>query len=408
MRVHDSLPPFNVIARSLRTTTERLAREVVHPSTDAPAWSDFEWGIARAVCAMHGLGALLANRLRWQGPHHWMSFLEEQRDHGLAHYERAGEVLARLNDAAYSAGIPYIALKGSALRAFDLHRPGERPMGDIDLLVSPRDVAACTTMFASIGYRPAYSMRRHDVFSPIEREEPHAFAEHSRNPLRIELHTHIAECLPASTVDITHQIWPALSRPGNNRYVSRAALFRHILLHTAGNMRAHVLRFIQLYDIAQLGRQLRPDEWLELLGPPNSRADSWWIYPPLLLAERYVPGSIPPEVVAAFREVCPYALRRRSQRYDLYSVSWSNLRIAALPGAEWARTPLELFRFAKSRLLPSRIALQELAEATRAQPSHTKLRWYGASHAERILRWVFSRPPRVQTMVAVRAALETM
>jgi hypothetical protein len=28
------------------------------------------------------------------------------------------------------------------------------------------------------------------------------------------------------------------------------------------------------------------------------------------------------------------------------------------------------------------------------------------SHARRILRWIFSRPPRVQTIGSVRAALE--
>ena len=406
MSTRGSLPAFKVIARALRTTTERLAGEVVNPSSTAPAWNDFEWGVARAVSAMHGLGALLANRLQWRGPQPWTTFLDEQRDHGRAHYERAGVILGDLDAAARRAGIACIALKGSALRALDLHQPGERPMGDIDLLVSPRDVPGCNGMLAQIGYAPAYSMHRHDVFAPIDRHEPHPYAEHTRNPLRIEVHTHIAENLPVTAVDITHQLWPASTHPGINGYVSRASLLRHILLHTAGNMRAHALRFIQLYDIAQLGRRLQPDEWRELLGSRNSRADSWWIYPPLSLAERYVPGSIPAEVLASFRAACPFGLRMSARHYDLYQVSWSNLRIAALPGSAWARTPLELLRLTKSRLLPSRVALQELSEAARVQPSIQQLRWYGASHFERILRWAFSRPPRVQTMVSVRAALE--
>ena len=111
-------------------------------------------------------------------------------------------------------------------------------MGDIDLLVAPGDVPGCTAMLAQIGYAPAYSMRRHDVFAPVD-HEPHPFAEHARNPLRIEVHTHIAENLPVTAVDITHQLWPASIHPGINGYVSRASLLRHILLHTAGNMRAH-------------------------------------------------------------------------------------------------------------------------------------------------------------------------
>jgi hypothetical protein len=34
-------------------------------------------------------------------------------------------------------------------------------------------------------------------------------------------------------------------------------------------------------------------------------------------------------------------------------------------------------------------------------------RWYGASHLERIARWVFSHPPRVQTISAVSEALRS-
>jgi hypothetical protein len=401
-----SLPAFQVIARALRVTTEVLAREVVNPSEVEPAWNEFEWGVARAVSAMHGLGALLANRSRWRGPGCWATFLREQRDHGFAHYQRAGVILRQIDAAARSAGIPCIALKGSALRTLNLHRAGERPMGDIDLLVAPHDVAAWTEVLASIGYESAYSMRRHDVFAPVAREEPHAFAEHARNPLRIELHTRIAECLPATAIDITQQLWPSELLPGINGYASRVQLLRHILLHTAGNMRAHALRFIQLYDIAELGRRLQKDEWLQLLETRDSRGRPWWIFPPLALAERYLPGSIPSEILASFRALSPYRLRLHARKHDLYGVSWSNLRISALPGSEWARTPLELMRFAKSRLIPSRAALRELAEATRAQPSCKQLHWYGASHGERILRWVFSRPPRVQTMVSVRAALD--
>ena len=118
-----------------------------------------------------------------------------------------------------------------------------------------------------------------------------------------------------------------------------------------------------------------------------------------------MPGSIPPEVLESFRAFCPRRLRAHVQKSGLYEVSWSNLRIAALPGSEWARTPLELLRFAKGRLLPSRAARQELAQAVTALPRYARQRWYGVSHAERILRWLFSHPPRVQTMIAVRAAL---
>jgi len=53
------------------------------------------------------------------------------------------------------------------------------------------------------------------------------------------------------------------------------------------------------------------------------------------------------------------------------------------------------------------VARDELAAQTQvAQPHLMQVRWYGASHAERILRWLFSHTPRVQTISSVSAALE--
>jgi hypothetical protein len=94
-----------------------------------------------------------------------------------------------------------------------------------------------------------------------------------------------------------------------------------------------------------------------------------------------------------------------SRRHELSDVSWSKVRIQAFPGIEWSRSLREAGMFVKSRLWPSRAALEELREAGVAQPSVLSIPWYGLTHGTRILRWIFSRPPRVQTMVSVRAAL---
>jgi hypothetical protein len=215
----------------------------------------------------------------------------------------------------------------------------------------------------------------------------------------------VSEALPVRTIDITARILPARPRVGANPYPGSAALLRHLLLHTAGNMRAHAMRFMQLYDCALLARRLCAADWDELLGN-DPRNESWWLYPPLRLAERYLPGSVPAEVQQAFAAICPRWLRRRFERLRVYDVSWSNFRIAALPGIEWSRTPADVLGLLKSRLLPRRAALDELTVTINTQPALLNTRWYGVSHAERILRWTFSRTPRVQTLCCVRAALE--
>jgi hypothetical protein len=399
-------PGFRAIADALRETTERLAREIATPCADPPRWSEFEWSVARAVCAMQGISSLLATRLRWRGPAHWQDFLREQHQQTLACGERIGDLLGRLHEAARAAGLPVVALKGSAVRELALHRAGERPMGDIDLLVRPADMALAARVICSLGYIEACDMRRHVTFLPDGCGTPKPYGEHIDNPLRIELHQRVSEQLPVDTVDITASLWPSTTAPGINPYASFAALMRHLLLHAAGNMRANAMRFLQIYEISVCARRMTAEDWLALRGA-DPRRSAWWIFPALSMAERYFPGSVPGGHLEDFARACRPRLRARYRSCTVYEVSWSNLRIPALPGVEWARTWREALRFARSRALPKREALDDLAKGLATLPNQSSARWYRATHAERIVRWVFSRPPRVQTILTVRAALES-
>jgi hypothetical protein len=399
------LPPFRVIAAALRATTESLAREIAEPQHTPPDWGDFEWVVARAACAMQGIAGVLASRLRWTGPGHWQSFLTGQRDEVTATQAQVRRVLARLDATACAVSVPFIALKGSALLALGLHPAGERPMGDIDVLVEPAQLVAMSQAILASGYETGFDMRRHRVFFPKSRANPQAYGDHRDNPLRVELHTHISEPLPYNAVPITDSLWPRAPRPGLNAYASLAALMRHNLLHAAGNMRAHALRYIQLYDIAALARRMRSSDWRELSAGPTGQP-AWWMFPPLELSDRYLPGNIPTAELAHAEASCPPLLRWKSRQANLYEVSWSNLRVAAFPGVEWSRTPLEALRFARSRLLPSAVALDELAAGVEAAPAMRQTPWYELPHGQRIVRWLFSHPPRVQTLSAVSAALQ--
>jgi hypothetical protein len=148
-------------------------------------------------------------------------------------------------------------------------------------------------------------------------------------------------------------------------------------------------------------------DWRELL-EHRPRADrSWWVFPPLALTARYYPQHIPAEVLRAAQASCPRILRRTAAWQSLTDVSWSNLRIHAFPGIAWSRTPLDALRFMLSRVAPSRRSLAELNLARRARPQLDEVPWYGLSHGVRAVRWLLSRPPRVQTIISVRAALES-
>ncbi len=396
-------PPYREVAATLRTTTERLARELSTPVDEPPEWSTFEWDMARAVAAMHGISALLAHSLRWRGPSRWEEFLREQASQTLLRDVRIGELLAQLDAGTRREAVGVVALKGAALRALDIYARGERPMSDIDLYASTATFPAVARVLAALGYPEAFRTPRHVVYRRGPAAAPHGVGEHIDNPIKIELHGTVTEPLPVTLVDITSRLAPSPLPHGVHGYRNRAALMAHLLLHTAGNMRANSMRLIQLHDIARLSVVMDADDWYELARAENETL--WWAYPPLLLATKYCEVHVPRELLELLERACPPVLARAARRWALTDVSWSNLRISALPGIEWSRSAGEALRFAMSRLFPSRSALDELSMLTRELPQLAAIPWYTQPHLIRIVRWAFGRPPRVQTMNSVLAAL---
>jgi hypothetical protein len=399
------LPALNQVAAALRKTTEVLARELAVPSDEAPAWTEFEWQMACAVAAMHGVSPLLCARLRWEGPAGFRQFLVEQRDQSVGRYSRIRQLLDAIDSQARREGLALVALKGAALHASRIYTAGERPMGDIDLLARQEDAAAISRVLDACDYTDAFTTQRHRVFQPRVKTLGGRLGEDVDNPLKIEVHTRIAEPLPVTTTDVTQFLLPRAAHPGLNGYPSPAALMMHLLLHAAGNIRARALRLIQLHDIALLAGQLRADDWEELLAARPDGRTLWWAAAPVMLTVRYYPAAIPRDVLARLARDCPWLLRLRTRRQQLTDVSWSNIRVEAFPGIEWARTPQDAVAFMSGRIWPSRAARLELQEGHEQIPGSATIPWYGISHGARILRWVFSKPPRVQTLLSVRAAL---
>ena len=398
------LPPYKALAAALRKTTEHLARELVRPSDTPPGWNELEFGIAQSVAAMQGITVLLGNRLRWRGPPAWEAFLAGQREQSVLREALLGRLLERIDSVTRDARIACVALKGSALRSLGLYAPGERPSGDIDLLVRKSDAAAVATAIASLDYVLFADVKRHTTYVPRKLETPISLGEHAANTISIEVHTLVAEALPIRNVDITERLLPERPVPGVNRYPSDAALLLHLLLHAADNMKTHCLRQLQLHDIALLLGRLGAADW-DAMHEAASAGELWWAFPPLAMTERYYDCRAPRALLRDVRRSCPVILRRVSDRHELTDVSWSNLRISALPGIAWSHTPIEALRYAWRRVSPERDTLEEVRTAVELQPHLRIVPWYQVSQSKRIVRWLVSRPPRVQTISAVAAAL---
>lgn len=399
------LPAAAEIGAALRLTTERLARELAAPGEVAPDWSEFEWRAALAVAVMHGVAALLARRLRWSGPALWQDFLAEQLCQGEQRQQRIESLLARLDRAAAEAGIAAVALKGSALLGLGLYGTGERPMGDIDLLVREADAAATGRLLGALGFAEGVASWRHRSYLPAARPGEVAFGEHPDNPLKIELHVRIMERMPMDTTDITARAFPPQPRAGLNPYPSTVALMRHLLLHAAGNLRTQAVRLIQLHDIALLSVRLGPAGWQALLDEHAAEPGSlWWLLPPLSLTERCFPGSVPPWALQRAAAACPALLRRAVPDWQLTDMSLSQLWIPALPGWQWSRSPGEALRYLASRVAPDRATRDVVRQEIPLQPALAGTRWSRRSQLGKILQWLVARPPRVQTLYMLRCA----
>jgi hypothetical protein len=402
-----NLPPLPVLHGTLRRITERLADELAQPTEVAPEWSDFEWQLARAVAAMHGVSPLLATRLKWQGPPQWQPFLAEQRMHVASRHRRIEELLTQLDARAREEQVALVGLKGTALHGLGLYRAGDRPMADIDLLVHPDQSAGATEVLESLGFSevPASGNWKHKVFMPRLRDMPAQLGEHAQNYLKIELHDRIAEILPLRPLDVTAAIYPRRPHPGLNAYPSNVALLIHLLIHAASAMAYRALRLLHLHDIALVAGRMTDSDWHEFLAHGRDCGGAWWALPPIQLTRRYYTMAVPAPVLTELQAYCQWNLRRLARRQTLSDVSMSYLWIEAFPGIGWSRSLSEMLECIRSRIRPTAETRRLRKAVAQTEVAGSNSEWTRLSQGQRILRWVISRQARPDTLHAVRTAL---
>lgn len=387
-------------------TTEALATELGRPGTKAPDWSEAEWAVARAVAAIHGVSPLLARTLRWQGPESWSRFLEAQTAHTARRFLRIQPLLQVIDGRAREAGIPVVPLKGAALHALGVYVAGERPMADIDLLVSNEHSSRFAELVAAMGFTETHRSWKHRVFAREGDGDPAALGEHADNGIKIELHCRVAEILPRHAIDVTAVVFPEWPQPGFNSYPSKAALLLHLLLHAAGASVFREVRLLQLHDIARLAAVMSAADWEDLSVQAGRTADCslWWAYPPLALANRYY-GCVPDPLLRRAAADCHWTLKGVYRRRTLARSSLSHLWISAFPGIEWTRSPGAMLAYAAARAVPDQETLQGRKALAKVQPRVCGGSWSQLSQGQRVVRWILSRQPRHATMQPVRAAL---
>ncbi|WP_158883557.1 nucleotidyltransferase family protein [Rhodanobacter sp. L36] len=400
------LPPLKTVRRGLRRTTEGLAVELAaaRPGSATPSWSALEWQLACASAATHGVSPLLSGFSTWQH-RPWQQFLASQREHVEHRHRRITALLSRVDESARDASLSLVALKGSALHALGIYTPGERPMADIDLLVRECDVNVAIRLLLDLGYVESFVQWKHRVFKPATDHPVFSLGEHRDTPINIELHTHIQERLPIAAVDITERILPHAPLPGVNPYPSNGALMSHLLLHAAGNICGRSLRLMHLNDISLLATRMVASDW-DVLWDERATESPWWAFPPLSLVARYYTNAIPEAVITRLERDCPPLLRAMSRHQKLTDVSCSDLWLHALPGIEWSRSFRDVGRYLANRVRPTEESIKERADMVRTQLWLRGQSWVTLKHGRRMLTRLLGAVPRMDTLYAVRAALD--
>jgi len=390
----------------LCAVTERLARELAHPTVDAPRWTASEWQVARAVAVMHGVSPVLAKVLRWDGPEHWRRFLDHERAETAARHQRIEQLLQMLDEVACARGIALMALKGAELHRRGICLPGDRPMSDVDLLVRSPERQAAREMLQAIGYQRSYVTAKHEVFVPTQAGSKSDFGEDHDRAIKIELHDHIAEVLPHYESDITGAVASGRWLPGVRGYSSDAALMAHLLLHAAGNMSARALRLMHLYDMALLSRRMTAADWHRVLTGMDPQGCSWWAVPVLGLARQYFDMDIPASPLHAATMELPRMLRWRAKSARLCDVSISRLWVSRAPGLPWSRSMQELARYLWRRLHPDRAFREVLQVIAQQTPWIGNSPWFRSSRVLRAVRLLLSRVPSPSTIHMLRRSAE--
>lgn len=401
---HEGLIPRAAeLCAALRQRTEELSAELLSATECAPAWSGFEWGIARAVVAIHGIAGILLRDLKWDGVPVWRDFLAREVAATRESHARSVHALQEINAAAVRAGVPILALKGCALHSAGVYLPGERPMADIDLLVRPEHGEIVSGLLENAGFKPGSRSWKHQEYT---RDALPTLENTRRVPtamLKIDLHTRLAERIAYREIALPHDPFGGSDEPGVRGYSSIVVLLCHLLLHAAGNMSSCWLRAIQLLDIALVAERLTADEWLAVRC--SRWPDRWCLYPPLLLTARYFPHAIDISTLRDLESSCPPWLRGSVARQSLTDVSASNARIQALPELAWCTSFGGLVRYVCLRVLPEKSELDDLRKLARTAEYGRDQAWFTMSQPARIASWLFRRPLRPATIHAVLRAL---
>ena len=187
------------------------------------------------------------------------AFMDVQRGHALM---LSGELL-RVLAALRREGIAAMAFKGPAFAALEGDGPASREMGDLDIVVAPRDIAASARALAALGYQPPVAAGALDSpwIARIAHELP---LRRAADAMLVELHWRFAprwHPSPLRFADLE-------SRQVTRSFVGEAIAWPRpealLLMHVADGMKSGGRGLRWLGDVARIVRRHPDLDWGEV------------------------------------------------------------------------------------------------------------------------------------------------
>jgi hypothetical protein len=207
----------------------------------------------------------------------------------LAQYIHWRPYLNHLFSALRTAGIPFLVLKGWALMPDLYPDPNEpRSMGDIDLLVQPRDFTSAVNLLHDLGYRPNSLHPRYGLDHGSSQLPPElSFGNDAQ--VSIDLHSHIYPAFWSQTafpidMDIVWQsAQPFTDWYGNELLrLSPELTFLHLLTHIQRHCPLDIQQHSYQDLIRLLDRYAPTLDWQQV----NQLAEDWRLHSALYFIRR--------------------------------------------------------------------------------------------------------------------------
>lgn len=268
------IPPMDV--RSPQAVERAVALGLCGRGRDiAPIWTACDlWDRAACIACDLGVGGMLDERLAADGvamPDSARRILVAYRTHIQAAAERQERCLAPVVDAFGERGVPFLLIKGLALRATICGKGDLRPMGDADVLIHDRDLSTVRRLLKDLYARPQAEFVHPDYFPRFYYECPYLTSD--APPLRIDLHVRpfrpvlFRHTVPAEAMWLAPRSFSLLGRsvwtPGLDETLIHLCV--HAAVHGLGELR-------WLYDIFLLAER---EGWRLDAQRIASLAESW-------------------------------------------------------------------------------------------------------------------------------------